>query len=168
MSSAVADRLRILCDEVLGAAEYSGREPPGVEIYDAVVRAALTAGETSPGLDMALHDAIKRRLAWGDSEADVLRDIQSVYERLTEAAQRSFEEPAEEIIVLDTAAQVCSSACRIVALASVGRAGRERAARLREEMAQGHLRAALTTQQQETDQIMRRTRRGIGIPDLKR
>ena len=171
MSNVVAERLRRLCDEVLRSAErpdaHSENGPAGIEIYDAVVRTALIAGDTSPGIDMALHDAIKRRLAWGDSEADVLRDIRGVFERLVAAAKHAFTEPAEEMIVLDTALEVCFAASRIVALAAAGRAGKERAARMREETAQVHLKDALTTQQHETASMLRRTRRGVGIPDIK-
>jgi hypothetical protein len=50
------------------------------------------------------------------------------------------------MLVLETGAEVVGSAARIVALAAVGRGGRDRAAALREELAQRRLKEALTEQ----------------------
>jgi hypothetical protein len=146
VSNTLADQLQILRDEVLDTATVGDRDPPGAEVFDAVVRGLMAYGETSPGLDLTLHDAISRRLAWGDREEQVLTDASAVCDRLMRATQRAFREPRDEMIVLETTAEVGCAAARIVALAAIGRAGRERAARLREELAQRRLEEALARQ----------------------
>lgn len=155
----------VLRDEVLETAELGDRDPPGAEIFDAVVRALVAYNETVPGLDLTLHDAITRRLAWGDEEAVVLADANAVCDRLMKAAQRAFRDTTEQMLVAELAAEVACSAARIVALAAVGRAGRERAARLREELAQRRLNDALERQQAEMRKLrandMNRTRGGF-------
>lgn len=155
MSSAppIADRVLVLRDEVLDTVGVGDRDPPGAEIFDAIVRALVVAGETNPGLDHTLHDAISRRLAWGDTEDVVLTDAEMVYDRLANAARRSFAEPNDEMMVIEIAAEVTCAAARIVALAALGRAGRERAARLREELAQRRLREALERQAQDLERL---------------
>ena len=94
-----------------------------------------------------MHDAVARRLAWGDTEETILSDAELVFARLARAVQRALRDPDEEMLVLETAAEVVGSAARIVALAAVGRAGRDRAAALREELAQRRLTEALAEQQ---------------------
>ncbi len=145
----------VLRDEVLDTVEVGDRDPPGAEVFDAVIRALVAYGESTPGLDLTLHDAVARRLAWGDTESVVLADADSVRVRLIAAAQRAFREPAEELLVLEVTAEVACAASRIVALAAVGRAGRERAARLREELAQRRLGEALARQKEETRRLER-------------
>jgi hypothetical protein len=154
-SSNLADRLTILRDEVLATAEVGDRDPPGAEVFEAVVRGVATFGETNPGLDLTLHDAIARRLAWGDSEAQVLADASAVCERLLAAAPRALRDPVEGMLVVEIASEVSCAAARIVALAAIGRAGRERAARLREELAQRRLREALSRQKEELARVRR-------------
>lgn len=149
MSEPLADRLMVLRDEVLATAEHGDREPPGAEVFDAIVRALVVYGETSPGLDHTLHDAIARRLAWGDREETVLADAEEVCTRLVAAARRSLRDPMEEMLVDEHATEVACAAARMVAQAAMGRAGRERAARLREELAQRRLKDALRRQEQE-------------------
>lgn len=149
MSSKLADAVNVLRDEVLDTAEISDREPPGAEVFDAVIRALVAYGDTSPGLDLTLHDAIARRLAWGDSEEVVLSDVEAVCSRILAAAQRAFRDPVKELLVVEVVGEVTCAASRIVAMASLGRAGRERSARLREEMAQRRLRDALARQKDE-------------------
>ncbi len=156
----LADRVAVLRDEVLLTAECGDREPLGAEVFDAIVRALVVENETDPGLDHTLHDAITRRLAWGDTEEDVLANASDVCDRLMVAAQRSFTDPGEEMEVLQQAVQVGCAAARILAQAALGRAGRERAARLREEMGQRRLREALARQKQELDRL-NRTRNGF-------
>ena len=149
----LSDRLLVLRDEILQTADIGDREPPGAEVFDAIVRALVVENETNPGLDHTLHDAITRRLAWGDTEEEVLANASDVCQRLMVAAQRSFTEPADEVEVVAQATQVACAAARIVAQAALGRAGRERAARLREEMGQRRLRDALKRQKQELERL---------------
>jgi hypothetical protein len=146
--SQLADRVMVLRDEVLEVAERGERDSPAVEIFEAIVRAVATHGDTSPGLDLTLHDALARRLAWGDTEELVLGEAEDVFERLVAAADRALRDPNEEMLVIELAAEVVSGAARIVALSAVARAGRERSARLREEMAQRRLREALQQQKE--------------------
>lgn len=149
MSIKLAERVLVLRDEVLETAEYSDREPPATAVFDAIVRGVASYGETSPGLDLTLHDALSRRLAWGDREADVLAEADQMCDRLLKAATRSFRDPVEEMLVAEIACEVGTAAARIVAMAAVGRAGRERAARLREEMSARRLKEARDRQRQE-------------------
>lgn len=153
--SAIADRLLVLRDEVLDTAAAGDSDPPGSEIFDAIARALVVLGETDPGLDHTLHDAISRRLAWGEGEDLVLTDAETIYDRIVKAAQRSFDDPAEEMMVIEVAAEVTCAAARIVAMAALGRAGRERSAKLREELAQRRLQDALERQQRELSQLQR-------------
>ncbi len=149
----LADRVMVLRDEVLETAELGDSDPPGSEVFDAIVRALVAYNETIPGLDLTLHDAITRRLAWGDEESVVLADANTVCERLIKAAQRAFRQSSEQMLVAELAAEVACSAARIVALAAVGRAGRERAARMREELGQRRLSEALERQKAEMKRL---------------
>ncbi len=155
MSAPVADRVMVLRDEVLETAEQGQADPPGAEIFDAIVRALIVEGETEPGLDHTLHDAVSRRLAWGDREDTLLADADRVCERLLVAAQRSFTDPAEEMTIAETAAEVVAAVARMVAMAAVARAGRERAARMREELAGKRLREAIDRQKVELARLER-------------
>jgi hypothetical protein len=146
MGSNLADRLLVLRDEVLDTAERGDGEAPGAEVFDAVVRMIAAQGDTVPGLDLQLHDAIARRLAWGDREEAILADAEAVFARIMKATQRAFRDPGEEVLLAEVTAEVVCGAARIVALAAVARAGRERAARLREELAQRRLKDALNQQ----------------------
>jgi hypothetical protein len=103
-------------------------------------------GETVPGLDLALHDAVSRRLAWGDSEEVVLADAEMVFDRLLVSVERAFRDPADQMVVVEAATLVAVTVSRLVSLAAVARATRDRAARLREEMAQRQLREVLEKQ----------------------
>lgn len=149
MTKALAQRVLVLRDEVLDLAEVGDTEPPGTEIFDAIIRAIMAHDETSPGLDMTLHDAVSRRLAWGEPEDALLGDAERVCQRLFKACQRSFRNPDEEAIVVELATEVVCTAARIVAQQAVSRAGRERSAGLREELAQRRLREALERQEEE-------------------
>lgn len=145
----LADRIQVLRDEVLDTAEHGDREPPGAEIFEALVR-ALGSGDTGghEPIDLTLHDAIARRFAWGDSEEVVLGDASEVFERLMKACTRALRDPDEQAEVTEVAGEVLTAAARIIALSAVGRAGRDRAARTREELAQRRLKDALGEQQQ--------------------
>jgi hypothetical protein len=142
MTEAVA----VLRDEVLDTVEHGDRDPPGTEVFDAVLRALTIGGDTIPGLDLALHDAVSRRLAWGDSEEVVLADAEMVFDRLIVAVERSFRDAADQMVVIEAATLVAVTVARVVSLAAVARASRDRAARLREEMAQRQLKEVLEKQ----------------------
>jgi hypothetical protein len=138
--------VRVLRDEVLDTAAHGDRGPPGAEVFEALLRALAIGGDTIPGLDLALHDSVARRLAWGDSEEAVLADAELVFDRLLVSIERAFRDPADQMRILEAATQVAATVARIVALAAVARASRERAARTREEMAQRQLRDVLDKQ----------------------
>lgn len=136
----LVEAVSVLRDEVLDTAERGDRDPAGSEVFDALVRALVVGGESVPGLDLQLHDAVTRRLAWGDSEEQVLADAEGVFDRLMVAIERAFRDPADRMVMIEAATQVAVTVSRVVALAAVARASRDRAARLREELAQKQLR----------------------------
>lgn len=142
----MAEAVAVLRDEVLDTVEHGDRDPPGAEVFDAVLRALTVGGESVPGLDLALHDAVSRRLAWGDSEEVVLADAEMVFDRLLVAVERAFRDPADQMVVIEAATLVAVTVARVVSLAAVARASRDRAARLREEMAQRQLKEVLEKQ----------------------
>ena len=143
----MVEAVRVLRDEVLDTVQHGDGDPPGAEVFDAVLRALAVGGETVPGLDLALHDAVARRLAWGDGEEVVLSDVEAVFDRLLIAVERAFRDPADQMVVTEAATLVAVTVARVVAHAAVARASRDRAARLREEMAQRQLQEALDQQQ---------------------
>ena len=142
----LTEAVRVLRDEVLDTAEHGDRDPPGAEVFDALLRALAVGGESVPGLDLTLHDSVARRLAWGDGEESVLADAELVFDRLLVAIERAFRDPDDQMVVIEAVTQVAVTVSRVVALAAVARAGRERAARTREEMAQRQLRDVLDKQ----------------------
>lgn len=149
MTENIAERVLVLRDEVLETVETGETDPPGAEIFDAIVRALGADDPTSAGLDLALHDAVSRRLAWGEGEDVVLTSSDQICQRLLAACQRSFHDPDSELRVIEVATEVVCAASRIVAQAAISRAGRERAAFLREELAQRRLEDALRRQREE-------------------
>jgi hypothetical protein len=76
----------------------------------------------------------------------VLADAEIVFDRIMTAADRAFRDPADRLVVIEAATQVAVTAARVVSLAAVQRAARDRATRVREEMAQRQLRAVLVKQ----------------------
>ena len=142
----LTESVRVLRDEVLDTVEHGDRDPPGTEVFDAVLRALQIGGESVPGLDLALHDAVARRLAWGDTEESVLSDAELVFDRLMIAVERAFRDPADQMVVIEAATLVAVTVARVVSLAAVARASRDRAARMREELAQRQLQDVLTKQ----------------------
>ena len=140
------EAVSVLRDEVLDTVEHGDRDPPGAEVFQALLRALSVGGESVPGLDLQLHDSVTRRLAWGDSEEAVLADAEMVFDRLMVAVDRALRDPADRMVVIEAATQVAVTVARVVALAAVGRASRDRAARLREELAQRQLREVLEKQ----------------------
>ena len=138
--------VQVLRDEVLDTVEHGDRDPPGAEVFEALLRALSVGGESVPGLDLQLHDAVSRRLAWGDSVEVVLQDSEMVFDRLMIAVDRAFRDPTDQMVVVEAALQVAVTVSRVVSLAAVANATRDRAARLREEMAQRQLREVLDKQ----------------------
>lgn len=142
----MAVAVQVLRDEVLDTVEHGDRDPPGAEVFDALLRTLSIGGESVPGLDLTLHDSVSRRLAWGDSEEVVLQDAEMVFDRLLVAVDRAFRDPADQMVVIEAATQVAVTVARVVSLAAVSRATRDRADRMREEMAQRQLREVLEKQ----------------------
>lgn len=142
MTAGLAERVAVLRDEVLDIAER-GESALGAEVFDATLRRLASYEHTDPGLDLGLHDALSRRLAWGDDEHELLVECDEVCERLLAAAQRALRDPSEELLVAEAATDVACAAARIVALAAVARAAADRAALLRQEAAIERLRASV-------------------------
>ena len=142
----MTEAVRVLRDEVLDTVRHGDREPPGTEVFEALLRALAVGGESVPGLDLALHDAVARRLAWGDSEEAVLADAEQVFDRLMTSVERAFRDPADQLVLIEAATQVAVTVSRVVALAAVSRAGRDRATRMREEMSHRQLKDVLENQ----------------------
>lgn len=142
----LVEAVSVLRDEVLETAEHGDRDPPGAEVFDALLRALSIGGESVPGLDLQLHESVSRRLAWGDSEEVVLSDAEMVFDRLMLAVERAFRDPDDQIVVVEAALQVAVTVARVVSLAAVARATRDRAARMREEMSQRQLSEVLEKQ----------------------
>jgi len=154
----LVEAVSVLRDEVLDTVEHGDRDPPGAEVFDALLRALTIGGESVPGLDLTLHDSVTRRLAWGDSEEVVLADAEMVFDRLMVAVERALRDPADRMVVVEAATQVAVTVARVVSLAAVGRASRDRAARLREEMAQRQLNEVLDKQRASIMNLERETR----------
>ena len=142
----LSESVRVLRDEVLDTVRHGDRDPPGAEVFDALLRALAIGGESVPGLDLTLHDAVARRLAWGDSEEAVLADAELVFDRLMVSVERAFRDLDDQMVVIEAATQVAMTVSRVVAIAAVSRATRDRAARAREDMAQRQLRDVLDKQ----------------------
>jgi hypothetical protein len=149
----LVEAVSVLRDEVLDTQEHGDRDPPGSEFFEAVVRALAVGGDSVPGLDLTIHDAVTRRLAWGDSEEVVLADAEMVFDRLMVAVHRAFRDPSDQMVVIEAATQVAVTVARVVAMAAVARASRDRAARLREEMAQRQLKVVLEKQKSHIAQL---------------
>ena len=111
------EAVSVLRDEVLDTVEHGDRDPPGAEVFDAVLRALAVTGETE-GVDLNLHDS-----AWpappgvGDEEV-VLADAEMVFDRLMVAVERALRAP-ERMIVIDAATGVAVTVARVVSLAAV-------------------------------------------------
>lgn len=142
----LVEAIEVLRDEVLDTVERGDRDPSGAEVFDALLRALTIGGESVPGLDLTLHDSVTRRLAWGDTEEAVLADAELVFDRVMIAVDRALRDPADRMVVLEAATQVAVTVSRVVSLAAIGRASRDRAERLREELAQRQLEEVLEKQ----------------------
>ncbi|MEZ4368784.1 MAG: hypothetical protein R2939_21275 [Kofleriaceae bacterium] len=140
----LAEQVAILRDEVLDTAGHGDLDPPGAEVFAAILR-VLGGGIASA--DALLAQALTRRLAWGEREERVLADAEQVFDRLVLAADRAIEHPGEHTLVVEAAVEVAAATARVVALGAIVRAGRDRAQRLREELTQRQLEAALAQQE---------------------
>ena len=112
------EAVSVLRDEVLDTVEHGDRDPPGTEVFDALIRALTIGGESVPGLDLTLHDSVSRRLAWCDSEEAVLADAEMVFDRLMVAVERALRDPADRMVVIEAATQVAVTVARVVSLAA--------------------------------------------------
>ncbi len=153
MNERLSDRINVLRDEVLETAEQGDRDPPGAEVFEAVLRLLDRRAETSPGLDMIMREAISRRIAWGDEPSAILADADGVCKRLLDAAERSLREPAEEIAVARVVAEIGCIVARFVCLEELARTARARSSLLRDELAQSRLRQALARQKEEIERM---------------
>jgi hypothetical protein len=149
----ITEAVAVLRDEVLDTVEHGDRDPPGAEVFDAVLRALTVGGESVPGLDVTLAEAVSRRLAWGDSEEVVLADAETVFDRLVISVERAFRDPSDQMVVFEAATLVAVTVARVVSQAAVARASRDRAARLREEMAQRQLKEVLEKQKATIERL---------------
>ena len=135
----IMESVGVLRDEVLATVEHGDRDPPGGEVFDALLDALAIGGDSAPGIDTALIEAVSRRLAWGDSEERLLGDAEAVFDRVMVAVDRAFRDPADRMVVIEAATLVAVTVARVVSQAALSRASRDRAARLREEMTQRQL-----------------------------
>lgn len=142
----LSDRFAVLRDEALNCAEY-GESAPGSELFEAILSCLAHYGETEPGFDLSLQDALSRRLAWGDDPTTIAVDSDAVCRRLIAATPRSFIDHAEATLVVAMITEVTCTASRHIARLAVQQASRERALERREVMVQRQLESAL--QQQE-------------------
>lgn len=145
-SSELIDLVAVLRDEVLATVEHGDGDPPGSELFDGLLRSLSVGADSASGVDLGLRDAVARRLAWGDRDEQLLADAEVVFDRLLIAVERSFRDPADQLTIIEAATEVAVALARVVSLAAVGRATRDRAARLREEMTQRQLREARDNQ----------------------
>ncbi len=145
MPQSLGEQLEVLRDEALNSAELSG-DAGGEEVFDAIVSRVVRMNETDPGLDMALRDALNRRLAWGESLSLVIADCDSVCRRLLVAVQRSLPDPEDASRIAAIIAEVSCDAARHLARNAVERASKERALQRREMMVQRQLETALNQQ----------------------
>jgi hypothetical protein len=149
----VSERLDALRDDVLHTAELGDRDRKGGEVFAAVVRLLANREEGSSPLDLTLHEAISQRMAWGDPEGVVLADADSVCKRVLEVSRQAFSEPEERLLIADAVCEIGIVAARMIASAALGRAGRERASLLREEVLQLRLQDAVKRQEEELAEL---------------
>ena len=110
----LTEAVRVLRDEVLDTVQHGDRDPPGAEVFEALLRALSIGGESVPGLDLTLHDAVARRLAWGDSEEAVLADAELVFDRLMVSVDRAFRDLDDRMVVIEAATQVAVTVSRVL------------------------------------------------------
>jgi hypothetical protein len=145
--SSLVERVAVLRDEVLDSAG-SGSSDGCAEVFEAVLAALTLGNESTAGIDVTVQDAVARRLAWGDPERQILTDADWVLDRLMVAVERAFRDFDEQMAVIEAVTQVSTMLSRAIAMHAVARAARDRATRIREEMAQEQLRDAVEKQRQ--------------------
>lgn len=143
----LVERLAVLRDEVLDAAG-GGASDSCSELFEAVLSALTLGSESVAGIEVTVQDAVARRLAWGDPENQLLADCEWVFDRLMVAVERGFRDADERMVVIEAMTQVAVMVSSAIAMHAVARAARDRATRLREEMAQRQLRDAVEKQVQ--------------------
>lgn len=143
----LVERVAVLRDEVLDAAG-AGASDSCSELFEAVLSALTLGGESVAGIEVTVQDAVARRLAWGDPEAQLLADAEWVFDRLMVAVDRGFRVADDRMAVIEAMTQVAVMVSRAIALHAVARSAKDRASRLREEMAQRQLRDAVEKQLQ--------------------
>ncbi len=147
MINDLVERVSVLRDEVLDVAGL-GASDACSELFDAVLSALTLGSDSVAGIDVTVQDAVSRRLAWGDSEAQLQADAEWLYDRLLIAVERAFRDYDDQMVVIEAATQVAVMLSRALARHAVARATRDRASRIREEMAQRQLLDAVDKQAQ--------------------
>lgn len=147
MTNELVERVSVLRDEVLDVAGVGSSEACS-ELFDAVLSALTLGSDSIAGIDVTVQDAVARRLAWGDSETQLLIDAEWLYDRLLIASERAFADYDDQMVVIEAATQVAIMMSRALARHAVARATRDRASRIREEMAQRQLLDAVDKQAQ--------------------
>lgn len=146
----LSERFEVLRDEALNTSEH-GEEAPGREIFDAISYRIDNLQESERAdemdIDLSLHDALSRRLAWGEDPTTVLLDCQEVSQRVLDAVRRSFSISEEAIAIIAIVTVVSCAASRHLARLSVERASKEKGKLRREMMAQRQLKAVLEEQE---------------------
>jgi hypothetical protein len=150
-AGALHERIAAMREEILVVAPAGDREPPGAELFDGVVR--LLGGRRGgiEELEVRLHEGLARRLAWGEPERAILADAATIAQRLLGRAAGLGPIEAAELAV--AVGEAGGAIARILTLAALGRVARDRAAHLREELAQDRLNAALDRQRAELDEL---------------
>ena len=148
----LAERVSALRDQVLETAARDEVSPAAAAVFNALVR--RIGGLASDADDIrALRESLARRLAYGDSEAALLDEIDRVGGRLLAASTSALTDGVEQLRVAEAVSDVGAEAARSVARAAMGRAGRERAALLREQENFRRLQDALARQENELQRL---------------
>lgn len=158
MTNLLSDKIQVLRDEVLNT-EERGPDATGGEIFDAIVHRLASYNETNPDIDLSLNDVLARRLAWGEPEASIIADADSVCKRLAAAAVRSLRHYDDERRVIEAATEVADATARFVAMAVVQRAGKERTAIRRQEALLAKLDDAIAAQKAEIEILEKKVAR---------
>ena len=66
------------------------------------------------------------------SDVDLIEAVTVLRDEVLDTVERAFREPADQMVVVEAATLVAVTVARVVSLAAVARASRDRAARLRE------------------------------------
>lgn len=143
MSQTLARQLQVLRDEALNCSEL-GEDAPGGEIFDTIVH--RVEGQRDE-IDLSLHEALSRRIAWGENEGTIIADSDAICRRLIAAIHRSFSQPEDVSMLIAIVTDVSCAACRHIAITAAQRTGRQRARQRRESMVHGQLKTAIEQQE---------------------